>query len=181
VAETSDEIRNEIEHTRERMSDTVDALAYKANVPRRAKNWLGEKKEAVTSAVSGNTPDGEEMKRGAWTVRRSAERNPLGLALGGAAVGFVVGLLMPSTRLEDERLGPTAGELKSTAADAGREALDRGKDVAQEAGQSALETAKERSREESEQLSASLQQKVEDAASTASEPGQPSGTSGRVA
>ena len=33
MAEKSDEIRQEIEHTREEMGETVDALAYKAAVP----------------------------------------------------------------------------------------------------------------------------------------------------
>ena len=46
-----------------------------------------------------------------------------------------------------------ADEVKATAAEAGREALDRGKDVVQEAGATAIETAKERGREEGEELS----------------------------
>ena len=49
-----------------------------------------------------------------------------------------------------------ADEVKATAAEAGREALDRGKDVVQEAGATAIETAKERGREEGEELSDSL-------------------------
>jgi hypothetical protein len=45
-------------------------------------------------------------------------------------------------------IGPMADDVKATAADAGREALDRGKDVVQEARSAAIETAKERGREE---------------------------------
>ncbi len=33
MAQTSDELRSEIERTRDEMGDTVDALAYKADVP----------------------------------------------------------------------------------------------------------------------------------------------------
>jgi hypothetical protein len=69
-------------------------------------------------------------------------------------------LLAPSTRIEDERIGPMADEVKATAAEAGREVLDRGKDVVQEAGSTAIETAKERGREEGEELSESLQEKA---------------------
>jgi hypothetical protein len=162
MAQASDQIRSEIGETRERLGETVDALAYKANVPKRTKNWLGEKKDAVTGAVSGHTPDGEEVRQQMGGMKRTAERNPLGLALAGAAAGFLAGLLTPSTRVEDEKLGPMADEVKSTAADAGREALERGKEVARESGQAAMETAKERGREESQELSSSLQEKAQE-------------------
>ena len=56
------------------------------------------------------------------------------------------------------------GCTQNTTADAGREALDRGKDVVQEAGATAIETAKERGREEGEELAESLQEKAREAA-----------------
>ena len=169
MAQASDQIRSEIGDTRERLGETVDALAYKANVPQRTKNWLGEKKDAVASAVGGHTPDGEEVGQQMRGMKRTAERNPLGLAIAGAAAGFLAGLLAPSTRVEDEHIGPMADEVKSTAADAGREAIERGKEVARESGEAAVETAKERGREESQELSSSLQDQVQDAASSVGE------------
>jgi hypothetical protein len=167
MAQTSDELRADIERTREEMGDTVEALAYKADVPSRTKEWLGDKKESMVSKVSeasnkvtGMTPDREGMGRRASSMRRTAERNPLGLAIGGAAVGFVAGLLAPSTRIEDERIGPMADELKATAAETGKEALERGKSVAQEASAAAIETAKEVGQEQTEELTTSLQSKT---------------------
>ena len=72
MAQTSDELKTEIERTRDEMGDTVGALAYKADVPSRTKEWLGEKKDAVVSTVSGasdklsgRTPDGQDVKRSA--------------------------------------------------------------------------------------------------------------------
>ncbi len=177
MAQRSDELKTEIAQTREQMSATADALAYKADVPTRTKEWVGEKKEAVVSAVTGvtakvgdATPEGEEVTKSMGRMKRVAERNPLGLAIGGAAVGFIAGLLAPSTRIEDERLGPVSDEVKSTAAEAGREALDRGKHVVQEAGETAIETAKERGREETEELTSSLEDKARDAVATESQP-----------
>ena len=144
MAQTSEELKREISQTREQMAETADALAYKADVPTRTKDWVGEKKDAVVSTVTGVsskvgdvTPDGAEVSQGVNRMKRLAERNPLGLAIGGAAVGFLAGVLLPSTRVEDERIGPMADEVKATAAEAGREALDRGKDVVQEAGSAA--------------------------------------------
>jgi hypothetical protein len=179
VAERSEEIRDEIEETRERMGETVDALAYKANVPRRTKNWLGEKKDAVASSVRGHTPEGQEVKQRFRGVKRTAERNPFGLAIAGAAAGFLAGLVAPSTRLEDEHVGPVADEVKSSATEAGREAFERGKQVAQEAGQTAVETAKERGKEQSEELTESLQDKARETATTVSET-EPSRTTSRT-
>ena len=164
MAQTSDELRTEIERTRDEMGDTVGALAYKADVPSRTKEWLGEKKGAVVSSVSGasdklsdRTPDGQDVKRNAGALKRTAERNPLDLAIAGVAVGFVAGVLVPSTKVEDERIGPMSDEIKSTAMEAGREAVERGKVVAQEAGAAAMETATEVGQEQTEELSQSLQ------------------------
>jgi hypothetical protein len=171
MAQTSEQLKQEISQTREQMAETADALAYKADVPTRTKDWVGEKKDAVVSTVTGVsykvgevTPDGAEVSQGVNRMKRLAERNPLGLAIGGAAVGFIAGVLLPSTRVEDERIGPMADEVKASAAEAGHEALDRGKDVVQEAGATAIQTAKERGREESEELSEGLQQKAREVA-----------------
>ena len=43
--QTSDQLKADIERTRDEMGDTVEALAYKADVPTRTKEWLGDKKE----------------------------------------------------------------------------------------------------------------------------------------
>ena len=47
-----DEIRSDIEQTRSEMSNTLDALGYKANVPARTKRWIGRKRQTVTGACS---------------------------------------------------------------------------------------------------------------------------------
>jgi uncharacterized protein DUF3618 len=169
MAQTSEELKREIGQTREQMAETADALAYKADVPTRTKDWIGEKKDAIVDTVSGVSskvgdaaPDGSDVTRSAGRMKRLAERNPVGLAIGGAAVGFIAGLLAPSTRIEDERIGPMADDVKASAAEAGREAVERGKDVVQEVGSAAVETAKERGREQGEELSESLQDKARD-------------------
>ncbi len=161
------EIREEIEETRARMGDTVDAIGYKTDVRSRAGDWVSEKKDAVTGRVRGATPDTEGVKE---TARRGvgvAKENPLGLAIGGAAVGFMVGLLAPSTRIEDERMGEVADQVRGTLKDTGQEALERGKHVAQEATESAKETISERGREQSEEMASTLKESAQDVASTA--------------
>jgi ElaB/YqjD/DUF883 family membrane-anchored ribosome-binding protein len=147
-------IRTEIEETRERMGDTVDALAYKADVKSRAKDSVSEKVDSLKSKVTGAkdsvsdaTPSGGDVKAGARKTVGIAQENPLGLAVGAAAVGFLAGMLIPSTRVEDEKIGPVADQVKSKAAETGQQVLDRGKQVASDVASSAAETAKESGRE----------------------------------
>jgi hypothetical protein len=166
-------IRAEIEQTRERVGDEVDALSYKTDVGARASDYVEEKKEAVKSkftgakdTVTGVVPDRRLIKRGATHVRDTAESNPLGLTLGGLAVGFVVGTLLPHTRVENERLGQMSDRLVDAAKDTASEAVDRGKQVAQEAVGAAVDTAKESSREQGQELTSTLQERAQEQSPT---------------
>ncbi len=147
-------IREEIEQTRERMGDTVDALGYKADVPSRAKESIGGKLDALKSKVTGvgsqvsdAAPGTDDVKQSARQAVGVAQENPLGLAVAGAAAGFLAGMLVPATKLEDERLGPVADQVKEQAKQTGHDALEHGKQIAQEtaeiAGQKAQEAAAE--------------------------------------
>jgi hypothetical protein len=147
-------IREEIEDTRERMGDTVDALAYKADVKTRAKESVSDKVDTLKSKVTGAkdsvsdaTPSGGDVKAGARKTVGIAQENPLGLAVGAVAVGFLAGMLIPSTRVEDEKIGPVADQVKSKAAETGQQVLERGKQVASDVASSAADTAKESGRE----------------------------------
>src|SRR5215213_108050 len=95
-------IRAEIEETRGRVGDEVDALSYKTDVGARVGDYVEDKKEAVKSKFTGAkdtvtaaVPDTGTIKRGASEVRSTAERNPVGLVIGGVAVGFLLGTLAP--------------------------------------------------------------------------------------
>jgi gas vesicle protein len=178
VVEKSEVIRGDIEQTRSEMGDTLDALGYKANVPARTKGWVGRKRQAVSGAcgsgmsrisgaadsaiarVSGATPNSNQVQAGAGRMKDTAEQNPLGLALAGAAVGFLAGLFAPSSSAENEKLGPLSDELKSKAVEAGQEAVEHGKQVAQAAAKSAVETAKDEGQQHGQELSSSLQDKA---------------------
>jgi gas vesicle protein len=155
-------IRREIEQQRDEMSDTVDALGYKADVKTRAKDAIGERKDALVSKVSGNTPDSGEVKEGAKRAVGVAQENPLGLAIGAAAVGFVAGMLIPSTSMEDEKVGPLADQVKEQAKETGQEALERGKQVAGEAAESAKTTVQESGQQHAEELRESAADSAEE-------------------
>jgi ElaB/YqjD/DUF883 family membrane-anchored ribosome-binding protein len=143
-------IRKDIERTREEMGETLGAIGYKTDVQARAKDAVHDKVDTVKDKmgfardkVSGATPDAEQARQ---VVRRGAgmaQENPLGLAIGAVAVGFVAGLLVPETKVEHEKLGPAADQLKDQVRETASEAVEHGKQVAQEVAQSAKETAQE--------------------------------------
>jgi hypothetical protein len=167
------------------MSETVEAVGYKADVPSRAKEAVSDKvdnvkskvsdtatraKQAVTgttSRVGDATPSRGEVTQQTRRAAGLAKENPLGLAIGAAAIGFLAGLAVPSTRVEDERLGPVADQVKDKVKETGQEALDRGKQVAQEVASTAADTARERTQEHGQQLADSARQSAQEVASEA--------------
>lgn len=162
MAEDQNAIRREIEDTREEMAETIDAIGYKADVPSRAKDRLtavrenvAEKADSVLSSVKGATervtggakdtmghttatlPDASQMtekaRSGVSSGVRVARDNPLILLVGAAAAGFLVGSMLPKTRMEDEKLGPTAERMRDQAVAKGEETIERVGDRAKEA------------------------------------------------
>jgi Protein of unknown function (DUF3618) len=192
-----EDIRIEIEETRARMGDTVEALGYKTDVKSRTKDSITNAKETVVGRVtdlrdsvvgtasgardsmSSSTPDSEQLKRNARKAVSIAQENPLGLALGSLALGFLAGMSVPSTRTEDERIGPVADQVKDKIKETSQEAMERGKQVAQDVGQTAsqsaheaaqrvAETAKQSGQEQGQELASTAQQKASEVSSNQS-------------
>jgi hypothetical protein len=187
MGQDPDAIRQDIEQTRSEMSETVEAVGYKADVPSRAKEAVSEKVENVRSKVSDTatrareavagttsragdaTPSRGEVKQQSRRVAGMARENPLGLAIGAAAIGFLA---------EDERLGPVADQVKDRVRETGQEALDRGRQVAQDVASTAADTARQRTQEQGQELAESTRQSAQDVTSEARQGG--SGSSSAV-
>jgi len=185
MGQDPDAIRQDIEQTRAEMSETVEAIGYKADVPSRAKDAVSEKVENVKSAVSGTatrakeavtgatdragdaTPSRGEVKQAGRQAVGLAKENPLGLAIGAVAVGFLAGLAVPSTRVEDERLGPVADQVKEKVRETSQEAVDRGKQVAQDVASTAADTARSSAQGHGQQLAESAREGAQDVRSQA--------------
>ena len=180
MGQDPDAIRQDIAQTRTEMSETVEAVGYKADVPSRAKDAVSDKVENMKSKVSDTatrakeavvgtasragdaTPSRGQVKQAGRRAAGLAKENPLGLAIGAAALGFLAGLAVPSTRVEDEKLGPVADQVKDRVKETGQEALDRGKQVAQEVASTAADTAKEQTQEHGQDLAESVTQNAQD-------------------
>jgi hypothetical protein len=163
VGEEPDAIRADIEETRARMGERAEALAYKADVPARSREKVHDVTERIkekvtgmthsvsssTSSASGSVSDkahgvagsvsdkshaaGQRLGDSAHRAKGLAESNPLGLAIGAVAAGFIAGLLVPVTRFENEHLGQAADTLREKAQEVGQEATDRARSAVQAA------------------------------------------------
>jgi ElaB/YqjD/DUF883 family membrane-anchored ribosome-binding protein len=147
VGQDPSQIRNDIEETRARMGDTAEALGHKADVPGRTREAMSDKVDTVKSKFSGAKESVSDAAPNPQQAVGIAKENPLGLAIGATAVGFVAGLLIPSTRIENERIGPVADQVKEQARETGQEALERGKHVAEQAAQTAKEEGQRQAQE----------------------------------
>jgi ElaB/YqjD/DUF883 family membrane-anchored ribosome-binding protein len=164
------------------MSETVDALGHKADVKTRAKENLQGKRESAKESIVGmkdkvvgagdsvsdRTPDSEQMKHTARRAKSVAQENPIGLAVGSLAVGFIAGMLLPSTRMEDEKMGELSDTVVEKARETGQEALEHGKQVAQDVAQSAQETVKDSGQQHGQQVKESAMQSAQEATPSSS-------------
>jgi ElaB/YqjD/DUF883 family membrane-anchored ribosome-binding protein len=121
----------------------------------------------ISDRVVDATPSGGQVKQQARRTAGLAKENPLGLAIGAAAIGFLAGLAVPTTKVEDEKLGPMADQVKDKIKETGQEAMDRGKQVAQEVASSAADTAKQATQEHGQGLAESAKQSAQDVRSEA--------------
>ncbi len=167
-------IRRDIEQTRERMGETVEALGYKADVPSRTKDAVTGRVTAVKEKITGaagsvneSTPSTGDVKQAARKSAGVAQENPLGLAIGSIAVGFLAGMLIPSTRVENEKLGPVADQVKDQAQATASEALEHGKQVAQEVASTAQQSAQQVKEDVKETAQQAAQQHGQQVAETA--------------
>jgi hypothetical protein len=103
---STEEIREDIEHTRKELGDTAAAVAQKADVKKQAKVKASDVKEKASAkaesiketAAAKREEVGEKAPDSAGAAleqaQRFAQRNPTALAIGGAFVaGFALGKL----------------------------------------------------------------------------------------
>src|ERR1700730_3428908 len=134
----ANELRHDIEDPRSRLGETFDAIGSKADRTMEvladrvdaAKSVVSDKVGVVKSAVADTTariadsiPTADDLRAGAGWVGKMIKENPFGMAIGSVAVGFLVGLLLPRTSMETDRIN----DVKQMAKDAGAQAVEAGK------------------------------------------------------
>jgi gas vesicle protein len=198
VGQDPEEIRREIEATRDRMEDTVEAIGYKTDVRARTQDRISGTRERImskvrdakdramgsivgtketasarledaASRVGEATPDRGDLGDKARRTAGMAQENPLGLAVGSVAVGFLAGLVLPATKVEKERVGPVAQDVREKVKETGKEAVERAGKVieeipraAEEAKQAAAEKVVGSAQEQASGLASSAKERAQD-------------------
>jgi hypothetical protein len=145
VRQDPDLIRQDIEETQSQMGDTVEAPAYKADIPSRARDAMNERMDAMKGSVFGAVASIADAASGAKstvanalatmpsagagvrTLGSAAAENPLGLAIGSIAVGFLVGLCLPVSDVERDLVGRLGERMTEQAKTAAVDAIENGK------------------------------------------------------
>lgn len=112
-------------------------------------------------SVSG---DAQDVSQNRNVVARAREMganltdNPIAMLLGGLAVGFLVGLMLPVSRFESQRVRPIADDLKGRAREVGQEAMRRGSEVLKDTIEAGREAAVQAIRQQTDGMSMSESQ-----------------------
>jgi ElaB/YqjD/DUF883 family membrane-anchored ribosome-binding protein len=155
-----DQERNEVrevDDARRRVAEDVRSVAENANVVERAKETAQSKIEDVKSTVGERM---QQVREGARSMGESARNinlpmstdNPIGMLIAGVAVGFLIGVALPVSRFESERIGPIAHDMKTKAREAGTEVMRRGGEVIKETISASKEAATNSIREQTREM-----------------------------
>jgi hypothetical protein len=112
------------------------------------KERTAEKASALRMRASEKSAHLKERARhgyehGRESFSRTADEQPLTVGLGFLAIGVLAGMLLPSTRKEDELVGPTRDRIVNRTREAAEDAVHRGKEVAHRAVEVAKQQAQE--------------------------------------
>ncbi len=181
------QLRREIEQTRQELSYDADALTEKVSPARivdrrvgRAKNAFGNAKERVMGSASGTTSSAVSGVSGttsdlADSARQRTQGNPLAAGLIAFGAGWLVSALVPASRREEQAAGQLVDAakehsqpVKDNLGQMATEIKDNMQEPAQQAMQSvsstagdAVQTVKDEGRSAAEGVKSDAQQATE--------------------
>jgi ElaB/YqjD/DUF883 family membrane-anchored ribosome-binding protein len=146
LGHVADSTKETLHGARERVGDLTDRARHQAS-------HLTDRARYQASHLKGQARyRASQARTGFWD---KLEEQPLMVGAATLALGLLAGLSIPSTRKEDEMFGETRDRLFDEVKEAGREALDKGKQVAT----AAVDTIKQEA-ENSDLTAAGLAEKV---------------------
>lgn len=77
----------------------------------------------TAARLSDKVPSADDLRAGATRISSLIRDNPIGFALGSVAAGFLMGLILPRTSVEADRID----DVKRMAKDAGSQVVEAGK------------------------------------------------------
>jgi ElaB/YqjD/DUF883 family membrane-anchored ribosome-binding protein len=150
----------------EKFSDTAASVRDQASHLREQAAQIADSARERAAHLAEQTRErGRQASDSFW---RFVDDQPLAVGLAVLAAGVAAGLAIPATRREDELMGDTRDQLLDQAQQAGREALEKGKRVAEKAVDAA-KTAAERAELDPAHLADKVREVGQEAKQAASE------------
>ena len=144
--------KNKLGEAKEAVSGVADTVKEKVTAVSEAASRTAEDlgrhaQDVYQQGRSRATSVGRQIQRGyhssAEQMESAMEEYPLAVGFGFAALGALIGVLLPRTRREDELLGEHSDQLVKATKEKGEELLERGKAVAQRVSESAVDEARQ--------------------------------------
>ena len=144
--------KGKLEHAKKAVADVAGATKEKAGALGDAASEAAEDvgrraQEVYQEGRSTALKMGRSIESGyhssAKQLENAMEDYPLAVGIGFAALGALIGVLLPCTRREDELLGEQSDQLVKATKEKGQELLERGKVVAERVAGSALDEARQ--------------------------------------
>lgn len=144
VSSAAGSVKDAAAHAKDSVTGAASSAGHKvadvAGNVREHASELGHKTREKASDLGYRTREkASELKYRTQSQARRAqtgfwqlmEENPLAVGVATLALGVLAGLSLPSTRREDELLGETRDRMVDKIEEVGREALDKGKQIAE--------------------------------------------------
>jgi ElaB/YqjD/DUF883 family membrane-anchored ribosome-binding protein len=159
--EVRDRARETVSEVEDRVQQTTSQLEHRAQetaeqVRERAEQMQHQAEERYNEMRHRVRQETREVKS---DVQRVMHESPLAAGAVALALGLGVGLLMPSTRQEDELLGPYRDQFVDRAQDKAEETMDQVRSVASEA-QSAAKDAMQDVKQETKKAAEEVKQQT---------------------
>jgi ElaB/YqjD/DUF883 family membrane-anchored ribosome-binding protein len=144
--------KEKLEHAKEAVTGVAEAAKEKVSALGDATTSAAEgagrrAQQAYQEGRSTALKMGRSIESGyhssARQLESAMEEYPLAVGIGFAALGALIGVLLPRTRREDELLGEQSDQLVEATKEKGQELLERGKVVAERVAESALDEARQ--------------------------------------
>jgi hypothetical protein len=147
AASAAHSVGDTVGSARESVASTASAVGDKVGSARESvAGGAGSASDTAGSAVDTvkeHMPTTGDARAGARRAVGVAKGNPMALAIGALVLGAAAGLTLPSTRVEDERIGPVADDLREQGAEKATEAVRQSREVISETASEAAERGKE--------------------------------------
>jgi ElaB/YqjD/DUF883 family membrane-anchored ribosome-binding protein len=132
AAHAKDAVKGAASSAGHKVADVADNVRHRASdlghtTREKASELKYRTREKASELKYRTRTQARQAQTGFWQLM---EENPMAVGIATLALGVLAGLSLPSTRKEDELLGETRDRVIDRIEEVGREALDKGKQVA---------------------------------------------------